>query len=134
MKIRAEDRRKARTIWQAALTENEIPDFHVLKKFVSEMIASRSRNKEQILFALRERITLFLNGVKIRITSAEELDEAERQRILDCIRDGEKFLTEPEFALDSSLIAGMKIEKGYEILDRSLAKQLDSVWKKMLGE
>jgi len=124
MKIKLQHRRLARIIWQESFSAGT-PDFYEIAQKLTALKSEKRRDEEFILEALLERISLYLRENKLRISSSQELSDKDKKHILSIIGNTEKFTGGIEFKENNSLIAGLKIEKGYDIEDYTVSRQLE---------
>ena len=124
MKINRQHRRTARIIWQDSFAGGA-PDFSSLEKKIKAFQMEKNIQKEFILEALMERISLYLRENKLKISSPNELSDGRMRQILAVIGHADRFTGGVEFVNDKSLIAGLKVEKGYDIEDYSVSRQLE---------
>lgn len=67
------------------------------------------------------------------VTSAVPLDDAQRQRIVSDLRTKYGSTLELSFSVDPSLIGGLIIRVGDQVLDNSLRTRLSSIQRNMLA-
>ena len=128
MKLKREHKRMARILWNESFV-NGVPDFSVVGERLEQLRNINNRYKEFIFVALLERIQVYLREHKLRIISPGDLDSDRRKKVLSAVGLSGGYTGGIEFAMDPSLIAGLRIEKGYDIEDYSVSKQLGTLRK-----
>lgn len=131
MKVKLQHRRIARIIWQKSFSGG-IPDFSAIRQIIKSLRNEKRRDEEFILESLLERISLYLRENTLRISSSNELSEERQKQILSVIGNIEKFTGGIEFDKNESLIGGLRIEKGYDIEDYTVARQLEILKKTLM--
>ncbi|MEI6054849.1 MAG: F0F1 ATP synthase subunit delta [Lentisphaerota bacterium] len=131
MKVKLQHRRIARIIWQNSFSGG-IPDFSAIRQIIKSLRNEKRRDEEFILESLLERISLYLRENTLRISSSNELSEERQKQILSVIGNIEKFTGGIEFDKNESLIGGLRIEKGYDIEDYTVARQLEILKKTLM--
>ncbi len=131
MKLNRQHRRIARVIWQNCIVDG-IPDIPTFERDLATLRVEKNRQKKFIFAALLERISLYLRENKLKISSSEELSKSLKEKILSVIGSTEKFIGGIEFLKDEHLIAGLRIEKGYDIQEYSVSRQLEIFKNKLL--
>lgn len=131
MKIKQQHRRIARIIWQKSFSGG-IPDFSAISQIVKSLRKEKRRDEEFILEALLERVSLYLRENRLKISSPDELSEERKKQILSVIENIEKFTGGIEFDKNDSLIGGLRIEKGYDIEDYTVSRQLEILKKTLM--
>jgi F0F1-type ATP synthase delta subunit len=124
MKISRQHRRTARIIWQESFADGK-PDLAAVGQKIKALRDEKSRQREFVLEALMDRIALYLRENRLRISSPDELSGERIKNIMSLIGDSGAFAGGIEFIWDRSLIAGLKIEKGYDIEAYSVSRQLE---------
>lgn len=131
MKIKHQHRRIARIIWQESFSGGT-PDFSAIRQKVKSLRNEKRRDEEFILEALIERISLYLRENRLRIFSPNELSEEKKNQILSIIGNIERFTGGIKFDTNESLIGGLRIEKGYDIEDYTISRQLEILKKTLM--
>lgn len=131
MKVKHQHRRLARIIWQRSLSGG-IPDFSAIGQIVKSLHDEKCREEEFILEALLERVSLYLRENRLRISSPDEFSDERKKQILSVIGDTGKFTGGIEFDKNESLIGGLRIEKGYDIEDYTVSRQLEILKKTLI--
>lgn len=131
MKIKRQHKRMARILWNESFV-NGAPDFSVVGEKLKTLRSLKNRYKEFIFEALLERIQVYLREHRLRIISPDELDNDGREKVLSVVGLVSGYTGGIEFTMDPSLIAGLRIEKGYDIEDYSVSKQLGTLKKRFM--
>lgn len=97
----------------------------VIKEAAAWLVASKKTRQSQYLVndiarALHRKGYLFA-----RVSSAHELDTGSRKEIEDYLKDLGREYVETQYLIDTSLIAGIKIETPTEVLDATMRMKLD---------
>ena len=131
MKINRQHRRIARVIWQNCIVDG-IPDIPAFERDLATLREEKNRQKKFVFAALLERISLYLRENKLKISSSEELSKSRKEKILSVIGSTAKFIGGIEFLKDEHLIAGLRIEKGYDIEEYSVSRQLELLKNRLI--
>ncbi len=124
MKLKTQHQKTARVIWQESFL-NDMPDFQVMMLKLQSLKGKKLREEEFILKALLERIMRYLREHRLKISAPNELTEYQREQILSLVGNIEKYIGGIEFCKNESLIGGLRIEKGYDVEDYSISRQLE---------
>lgn len=124
MKIKPRHNSRARILWQSFFIEGK-PDISLMRENIKRFKDEKRRDEESILKAVLERMRLYLSENRLRISAPVELTEEKIDMILKAEGGKGNFPGGVEFILDESLIGGIKIEKGFNIENFSIARQLE---------
>jgi F0F1-type ATP synthase delta subunit len=131
MKINRQHHRIARVLWHECIADG-FPDISAINSSIAVLQSGKNRQKEFILKALLDRISLFIRENRLNVSSPDELSENRKKQILSAIGRTDRFFGGITFKKDESMIAGLKLEKGYDIEDYSVSKQLERVKNRLL--
>lgn len=70
---------------------------------------------------------------KARITTAVELDDAQRRALVERLQDASGKRIEATFAVDPAIIGGARVQVGDHLVDASIRAQLDSLRTQLAG-
>ncbi len=99
------------------------------------LLTEKGREAElpRILLSFDEQYNEFRGIVEAHISSAIELDEPQKQAILDKIRRFTGKAVVPDYRLDPSLIGGFQVRIGDSIMDGSVKYQIENLKKTLMA-
>ncbi len=116
----------ARRIWQNCLVGGKA-DFERIRRTVGLLSKARRRNTIEVFAAFKQRLLLYLNERSLTVSSATSLSEAEKASILGAVCGKEEFPGGICFEEDPTIIAGLQVRKGYDLLDYSLKSHIETI-------
>ena len=125
MKLTRQHHREARLLW-AAVTENGVPDAERVRLAVQSLKKRIGRDAEPVLQCLTQRLSIYLRATKVHVVSAEPLSSEQQKQLAGTA--GEAI----EFSVDPAVLGGLRLEEGYAVTDRTLARQLEVLQNTLL--
>ena len=125
MKLTRQHHREARLLW-AAVSENGAPDAERIREAVRTLRQRIGRDAEPVLRCLSDRLAVYLRSTRVHVVSAEPLSPEQQEQL------AEKVGTGIEFRVDPALLGGLRLEQGYTVTDRTLARQLEVLQNTLL--
>jgi len=132
MKLTRQNRRNARLLWQA-VSVNDVPDANLIRDAVRMVQRQEGRDAEAVLRCFAERLELYIRANRIGIISAEPLSAQQQGQLSGLFRGSEAVNAGISFSVDPAVIGGLRLEKGYQVTDLTLARQLEILKDKLLG-
>jgi isopropylmalate/homocitrate/citramalate synthase len=129
MRLTRQHRREARLLWKS-VTIDGTPDAERIRAAVQTLPQQIGRDAEPVLRCLVQRLEIYIRSNRIHIVSADPLSP-EQQHQLSGLTEGSAAQAGLEFSVDASVLGGLRLEQGYQVTDKTLARQLD-VLKDML--
>jgi F0F1-type ATP synthase delta subunit len=123
MKLTRQHRREARLLWKA-VTIDGIPDAERIRVAVQTLPQQIGRNAEPVLRGLAQRLEAYIRSNRIHIVSADPLSPKQRQQLAG-LAEGSAARAGLEFSVDPAVLGGLRLEQGYQVTDRTLARQLE---------
>ena len=123
MKVSNASLKQARRIFSLCLDDGELNESR-LSKVVNLLSKKRNRQAQILLSAILRVLNSYLARRKVRITSANSLEEKEKQTILESIGDVYGKTLDFSYQVDRNLIAGLKIQIGDNVWDGSLSLKI----------
>jgi hypothetical protein len=130
MKLTRQHRREARLLWKA-VTVDGIPDAERIRAAVKSLPQQVGRDAEPVLHCLAQRIAVYIRSNRVHIVSADALTPEQCQQLAGLAKDDSVARAGLEFSVDPAVLGGLRLEQGYQVTDRTLARQLE-VLKDML--
>lgn len=99
------------------------------------LLVEKTREAElpQIIVSFNEQYNALQGIVEAHISSAIELDEQQKQAILDKVRRYTGKTIVPDYRIDPSLIGGFQVRIGDSIMDGSVKQQIENLKKTLLA-
>lgn len=119
MKLTRQHHREARLLWAAVTSDDGVPDAERIREAARSLKQRIGRDAEPVLRCLGERLSVYLRSARVHVVSAEPLSQEQRDQLAGTVGEG------IEFSVDPSVLGGMRLEQGYAVTDRTLARQLD---------
>lgn len=124
MKLTRQHRREARLLWQAILV-NGRPDADRIREAVRTVRQRAGRETEAVLRCFVQRLAVYIRSNQVSVISADPLSAARREQLSGLFRDMEKADSGIRFSEDPAVLGGLRIEKGYQVTDMTIARQLE---------
>ncbi|MBN2685099.1 MAG: F0F1 ATP synthase subunit delta [Pontiellaceae bacterium] len=130
MKLTRHHHREARLLW-AAVTVDGIPDAERIRAAVESLRQRIGRDAEPVLRCLAQRLSIYLRSNRIHVVSAEPLSPEQQKQLAGTV-NGSTASAGIEFSVDPSVLGGVRLEQGYAVTDRTLARQLEVLQNTLL--
>jgi len=122
MKLTRQHRREARLLWQAVLIDGQ-PDEQRIQLAVGALQQKIGRDAEPVLRCFLQRLEAYLRASQVTVVSAEPLSPERQEQIGGMVDRSRK--AGIQFVVDPSVLGGLRLEQGYLVTDRTIARQLD---------
>lgn len=116
--------REARLLWQAIVRDGQ-PDPDRLRHAVRTLGQQPGRGTEAILHCLVKRLEAHVRAHKVRVVSADPLTEEQQKRLAGYFSAAERIGSEIEFSTDPALLGGLRVENGHQVVDQTVARQIE---------
>lgn len=124
MRSRDSQRRSARRFWLACFRDGELQPDAV--RAVAAALAERpERGGSAVLAAFVERLRRHERQHRARVESAVTLDAATREAVRELLAGGSQQVRTVEFAENPALVAGLRVQVGYTVVDGSVRGRLE---------
>ncbi len=124
MKLTRQHRREARLLWQSVTVNNNL-DADRARTAVQAVRKTAGRDAEAVLRCFAQRLAVYVRSNQVRITSADPLTAEQQEQLTKLTDSGASAGSGVRFAVDASVLGGLRLERGYLVTDRTLARQLD---------
>ncbi|MGE4488435.1 MAG: F0F1 ATP synthase subunit delta [Kiritimatiellales bacterium] len=126
MKLTRQHHLEARLLWQA-VTDNGVPNAGRVRLAVQTIRQRVGRNAEAILRCFSRRFDVYLRATRINVVSADPLSPGEQAQLVALGSKAGSLETSVNFTVDPSVIGGLRVERGYQVTDKTIARQLDQL-------
>jgi len=124
MKLTRQHRREARLLWQAVLVDGT-PNPERIQAAVHSLQQQIGRDAEPVLRCFSQRLAVYIRSSQIHIVSADPLSPAQREQLAGLTDTADATTVGIRFTVDASVLGGLRLERGYQVTDRTIARQLD---------
>ncbi len=131
MRLTRQHRRNARLLWQS-VSVNGIPDAARIREAVRTARESEGRDAEAVLRCFVQRLEVYIRAHQVGVISADRLSVRQQEQLSGLFRETESVKAGISFSVDPAVIGGLRIEKGYQVTDMTIARQLEIVKEKLL--
>ena len=131
MKITRQHRRNARLLWQSACV-NGIPDADRIREAVRAARQNEGRAAEAVLQCFVQRLEVYIRANQVGIVSADRLSSQQQEQLTRLFSGAETVKAGISFDVDPTLIGGLRVEKGYQVTDLTIARQLEILKSRLL--
>jgi F0F1-type ATP synthase delta subunit len=132
MNLTRKHRLKARLLWQSVLV-NGVPDPKLITEAVKAVGPHEGRDAEAVLECFRQRLKVYIRANRIRVVSADSLSESQKAHLLGSFRGTSGETAGISFSVDAAVIGGLSVEHGYQVADRTIARQLEILRDRLLA-
>lgn len=130
MRIRRTHQQQARRLWQLCLREGR-PHEDLLRAVIDHLVARRPRGFVAVLQALRQRVERIQHLSTARVATADPLTDALRDDVERAVRHHFPAATSVVYEHDPGLLAGLRVQTGYDLIDDSLLDKLNRLHQKL---
>lgn len=131
MRITRQHRRNARQLWQS-VSVNGIPDANRIREAVSSIRQYEGREAEAVLRCFLQRLEVYIRANRISVVSADPLSTPQQEQLIGRFCEIESIKAGINFSVDRAVIGGVRVEKGYQVTDMTIARQLEILQEKLL--
>ncbi len=133
MRITRQHRRDARLLWQS-VSVNGVPNAERIWDAVQTVRQSEGRGAEAVLSCFLQRLEVYIRANRVGVVSADPLSAQQREQLAGLFRGTESVKAGIRFDVDPAVIGGLRVEKGYQVTDLTIARQLEILRGKLLGK
>jgi F0F1-type ATP synthase delta subunit len=133
MRITRQHRRNARLLWQAVAVNGAPDAARIREAAVRTIRQSEGRDAEAVLRCFSERLEVYIRANRIGVVSAEPLSEPQQEQLSRLFRETEAAKTGVTYSVDPAVIGGLRVERGYQVTDMTIARQLEVLKDRLLG-
>lgn len=133
MRLTRQHRRNARLLWQA-VSVNGVPDVNRIREAVRTVRQYEGRDAEAVLLCFVQRLEVYIRATQVGVISADRLSAGQQELLSGLFRETEAVKTGINFSVDPAVIGGLRVEKGYQVTDLTIARQLEILRDKLLGK
>jgi F0F1-type ATP synthase delta subunit len=130
MRIRRTHQQQARQLWQLCLQDGR-PQEDLLRAAIDDLMTRRPRGFLAVLHGLRQRMERAQRLTTARITTADPLTDGLRHDVEQAVRRRFPAATRIVYEDDPALLAGLRIQAGYDVIDDSLLGKLNRLHQKL---
>lgn len=131
MKITRQHRRNARLLWQSVCV-NGIPDAERIRAAVRDVRRNEGRAAEAVLQCFVQRLEVYIRANHVGIVSAGLLSPRQQEHLTGLFSGTETVKAGISFSVDPALIGGLRVEKGYQVTDLTIARQLEVLKSRLM--
>ncbi len=131
MKLTRQHRRNARLLWQA-VSINDVPDVNRIREAVRIVRQYEGRDAEAVLRCFVERLEIYIRANRVGVTSADPLSVPQQEQLSELFHGAESVNAGINFSVEPAVIGGLRLERGYQVTDLTLARQLEILKDKLL--
>lgn len=124
MKLTRQHRRNARLLWQSVCV-NGAPDTNRIREAVRTVRQYQGRGAEAVLRCFAQRLEVYIRANRVGVVSADRLSTQQQGQLAGMFRGTEAAQAGISFSVDPSVIGGLRVEKGYQVTDLTVARQLE---------
>jgi len=133
MRLTRQHRRNARLLWQA-VSVNGVPDVNRIREAVRTVRQYEGRDAEAVLMCFVQRLEVYIRATQVGVISADRLSAGQQELLSGLFRETEAVKTGINFSVDPAVIGGLRLGKGYQVTDLTIARQLEILQDKLLGK
>jgi F0F1-type ATP synthase delta subunit len=133
MRLTRQHRRNARLLWQSVSVDG-VPDADRIRAAVQDVQQRGGRDAEAVLRCFLQRLEVYIRANRIGVVSADSLSTRQQEQLSGLFRETESVKAGVRFSVDPAVIGGLRVEKGYQVTDLTIARQLEILQDKLLGK
>jgi F0F1-type ATP synthase delta subunit len=130
MRIHRIHQQQARRIWHLCLRDGR-PSESLLRAAMDHLTTRRPRGFLPVLYGLRRRLELLQRLTTVRITAADPLTGSLRHDVEQAVRQRFPWATRIIHEDDPGLLAGIRVQAGYDVIDDSLLRKINRLNQKL---
>lgn len=124
MKLTRQHHRNARLLWQS-VSVNGVPSVELIREAVRTARQRDGRAAEAVLTCFMQRLEVYIREHRVGVVSADRLSEPQQAELSALFRETEAAKAGIHFVVDPAVIGGLRLEEGYRVTDRTIARQLE---------
>ena len=132
MKLTRQHRRNARLLWQS-VSINGVPDADRIRAAVRMIRQCEGRDAEAVLRCFSRRLAVYIRASRIGVVSASPLSAQQKEQLSRLFGGTEGAKAGVNYSVDPAVIGGLRVERGYHVTDRTVARQLEVLKDRLLG-
>lgn len=132
MKLTRQHRRNARLLWQS-VSVNSVPDADRIRVAVRAVRQSEGRDAEAVLRCFAQRLAVYIRASRIGVVSAIPLSTLQKEQLVRLFGGTDGAKSGVSYSVDSAVIGGLRVERGYQVTDMTIARQLEVLKDRLLG-
>jgi F0F1-type ATP synthase delta subunit len=130
MRIRRTYQQQARRLWHLCQHAGR-PNDDLLHAAIEHLVTRQPRGFLPVLHCLRHRMDLMQRLATAHIFTADPLADAPRQDMERAVRRRFPAVTRMIHETDPGLLAGVRVQAGYDVIDDSLLGKLNRLHQKL---
>lgn len=131
MKLTRQHRRNARLLWQA-VSVNGIPDEGRVREAVRTIRQNEGRDAEAVLRCFQQRLDVYIRANRVGVVSAVSLSSQQQEQLSRLFSNAGTAGAGVSYSIDPSVIGGLRVERGYQVTDMTIARQLEVLKDRLL--
>jgi len=112
---------------------NGAPDGDRVIEAVRTIRQREGRDAEAVLRCFSQRLEVYIRANRIGVVSAGPLSAPQQERLSRLFGSIEAVNTGVTYAVDPAVIGGLRVERGYQVTDMTIARQLEVLKGRLLG-
>jgi F0F1-type ATP synthase delta subunit len=124
MKLTRQHRREARLLWQSVSVDDR-PDAGRIRGVVRTMQDKIGRDAEAVLRCFSQRLAVYIRANQVNVVSADQLSPQQQDQLSGMFRESGGVRSDVGFVIDPTVIGGLRVERGYQVTDITIARQLE---------
>jgi F0F1-type ATP synthase delta subunit len=133
MRLTRQHRRNARLLWQSVSVDG-IPDANRIRAAVQAVRQHSGREAEAVLRCFVQRLEVYIRANRIGVVSADPLSIRQQEQLSGLFRETESVKAGISFSVDPAVLGGLRLERGYQVTDLTIERQLEILQDKLLGK
>jgi F0F1-type ATP synthase delta subunit len=133
MRLTRQHHCSARRLWQA-VTVNGAPDADRIREAVRDVQQQEGRGAEAVLRCFLKRLAVYIREHEIGVVSADLLSAPQQEQIAGLFRGTASAKAGIRFTVDPAVIGGLRLERGYQVTDLTISRQLQLLKDELLNE
>ena len=131
MKLTRQHRRNARLLWQS-VSVNGTPAANRIREAVQTIQRYEGHDAEAVLRCFLQRLEVYIRAHRVGVVSADRLSIQQQEQLAGLFRETETVKAGINFSVDPAVIGGLRVERGYQVTDITIARQLEILRDKLL--
>jgi F0F1-type ATP synthase delta subunit len=132
MKFTRQHRRNARLLWQT-VSVGGVPDAERIREVIRTIRKNEGRDAEAVLRCFAQRLAVYIRANRVGVVSAVPLSAQQQAQLSQDFFGTEAARVGVNYAVDPAVIGGVRVERGYQVTDITIARQLEVLKDRLLG-
>jgi F-type H+-transporting ATPase subunit delta len=90
------------------------------------------RDAEAVLRCFVERLEIYIRANRVGVISADPLSAQQQNQLLELFHGTESVKAGINFSVEPAVIGGLRLEKGHQVTDLTIARQLEILKDRLL--